>query len=71
MVTLSASLGNRAMRGPIGGHSDPATGTINIIDASTGESIIYATLLGEEPSTDRITDLPGPIEDVKLPEGFR
>jgi len=71
VVTLSASLGNRAMRGPIGGHSDPATGTINVIDASTGESIIYATLLGEEPSTDRITDLPGPIEDVKLPEGFR
>lgn len=71
VVTLSASLGNRAMRGPIGGHSAPATGTINVIDASTGESVIYATLLGEEPSTDRITDLPGPIEDVKLPEGFR
>ena len=71
VVTLSASLDNRAMRGPLGGHTEPATGTINVIDASTGESIMYATLLGEETASGRITELGGPIEDVELPEGFR
>ncbi|MDO5736370.1 MAG: hypothetical protein Q4P15_07835 [Propionibacteriaceae bacterium] len=81
VVTLQASLENRVMRGgPLDGEPGTgtgtinvidATGTINVIDADTGESIIYATLLGDEPQADRITQLPGPMEEVTLPDGFR
>ncbi|MEO7588044.1 MAG: hypothetical protein ABIS84_08450 [Arachnia sp.] len=72
VVTLSASLDNTVMRGgPVGSPANEATGTINVIEAETGKSIIHATLLGAEPQTERITQFPGPIEDVKLPAGFR
>ena len=73
VVTLSASLGNRVMHGgPPGGPAlGKAAGTIKVIDAKTGESVIYATLLGDEPQAERIAQFPGPIENVELPEGFR
>lgn len=72
VVTLSAPLENRVTRGgPAMSPKPSATGSLHVIDADTGESIIDATLLGDEPQTERISQFPGPVETVQLPEGFR
>lgn len=73
LVALSAPLSEPYIAAvPASDERGPSknAGTINVIDASTGDLIIHVTVAGGKPG-DRLTELPGPREDVTLPKGFR
>ncbi len=81
VIALSAPLDGS--RGPVAapflGTPDPTVslepqepiGTLSVRDPATGENLSHVVILGGDPPANRITELPGPIEDVTLPEGFR
>lgn len=72
MVTLSAPLSKPYVAAVPASDDRTAiksAGTIKVIDAATGDLIIHVTLAGGRPG-DHLTELPGPREDVALPEGF-
>ena len=81
VVALSASLDGSSMHAgpPRLTTPDPTAsqtprepiGTVTVLDPSTGESLSHATVIGGDPPADLIMNLPGPIEDVALPQGFR
>lgn len=81
VVALSTSLDGSSMHGgpPSLTTPDPTAsqtphepiGTVTVMDPGTGESLLHVTVLGGDPPTDLLMNLPGPIEDVALPRGFR